>query len=86
MFWNTNYSIHSFINILQWIVTPSPEQIPFSKSTEQVPDFPNLGKKLLPGQHLRFETISLEDGLSQSTVFCIIQDSQGFMWFGTEED
>jgi len=40
---------------------------------------------LSAGQHLRFERISLEQGLSQSTVFCMIQDSQGFMWFGTED-
>ncbi|MCQ2342537.1 MAG: response regulator [Paludibacteraceae bacterium] len=26
---------------------------------------------------------STEDGLSQSTVSCIMQDSQGYMWFGT---
>jgi ligand-binding sensor domain-containing protein/signal transduction histidine kinase len=33
---------------------------------------------------LRFETISTEQGLSQSTVHAILQDKQGFMWFGTE--
>ena len=38
-----------------------------------------------PGQHLRFERISLEQGLSQSTMFCMLQDSQGFLWFGTED-
>lgn len=32
----------------------------------------------------RFETISTEQGLSQSTVHAILQDQQGFMWFGTE--
>jgi signal transduction histidine kinase/ligand-binding sensor domain-containing protein len=41
--------------------------------------------QLSPGQHLRFERISLEQGLSQSTVFTMLQDSQGFMWFGTED-
>lgn len=39
---------------------------------------------LSTGQSLRFEAISLEQGLSQSTVFSMLQDSQGFMWFGTE--
>jgi ligand-binding sensor domain-containing protein/signal transduction histidine kinase len=33
---------------------------------------------------LRFDSISTEQGLSQSTVHAIIQDQQGFMWFGTE--
>ena len=34
---------------------------------------------------LRFEHLSLEEGLSQSIVECILQDSRGFMWFGTED-
>lgn len=32
---------------------------------------------------LKFEKISVEKGLSQSTVYAILQDSKGFMWFGT---
>ncbi len=34
---------------------------------------------------IRFEHISLEQGLSQSVVLCILQDSKGFMWFGTQD-
>ena len=34
-------------------------------------------------QDLRFEHISIEDGLSQITINSILQDSRGFMWFGT---
>ena len=30
-----------------------------------------------------FEFLTNKDGLSQSTVNCIIQDKKGFMWFGT---
>lgn len=37
-----------------------------------------------PAHHFRFERISLEQGLSQSIVYCILQDNQGFMWFGTD--
>jgi len=33
---------------------------------------------------IRFERITAEDGLSQNAVLAIWQDSQGFMWFGTE--
>ena len=45
---------------------------------------------LLPGvlaapAPLRFERLAVEEGLSQSAVNCILQDSQGFMWFGTED-
>jgi two-component system sensor histidine kinase ChiS len=34
---------------------------------------------------IRFERISLEQGLSQSVVMSILQDSKGFMWFATQE-
>jgi signal transduction histidine kinase/ligand-binding sensor domain-containing protein/DNA-binding response OmpR family regulator/photosystem II stability/assembly factor-like uncharacterized protein len=36
-------------------------------------------------QDIKFEHISVEQGLSHSTVQCILQDSRGYMWFGTEE-
>jgi signal transduction histidine kinase/ligand-binding sensor domain-containing protein len=32
---------------------------------------------------LRLQHITLQDGLSQSSVYSILQDSHGFMWFGT---
>lgn len=32
---------------------------------------------------LKFEHLSIADGLSHSTVNCILQDHKGFMWFGT---
>ena len=34
---------------------------------------------------LKFDHIGLEQGLSQSTVNAIVQDAQGFMWFGTQD-
>src|SRR5205809_214747 len=33
----------------------------------------------------RFTHLSVEQGLSQSTVQVIFQDHVGFLWFGTEE-
>ncbi|WP_296952232.1 two-component regulator propeller domain-containing protein [uncultured Massilia sp.] len=33
---------------------------------------------------LRFEHIGLEEGLSQESVLTILQDREGFMWFGTQ--
>ena len=33
----------------------------------------------------RFENIGVNDGLSQSSVYSIYQDKQGFMWFGTAD-
>ena len=35
--------------------------------------------------NLKFEHISLVEGLSQSIVNVIHQDQKGFMWFGTED-
>lgn len=31
----------------------------------------------------RFKTVTSKDGLSQSEVYCFLNDEQGFMWFGT---
>lgn len=33
----------------------------------------------------RFETLSVNEGLSQSSVYSILQDRTGFMWFGTSD-
>ena len=42
---------------------------------------------IIPAQafqnNLRFDRLSLSDGLSQSSILCMVQDSQGFLWFGT---
>lgn len=34
---------------------------------------------------IRFYRLGMEEGLSHSTVLAILQDKQGFMWFGTED-
>jgi len=33
----------------------------------------------------QFEYFSLEEGLSQANVRCILQDKDGFLWFGTQD-
>lgn len=35
--------------------------------------------------HYYFKTLDIKDGLSQNTVNAILQDKQGFMWFGTKD-
>jgi len=40
---------------------------------------------LSSNRDIRFRNISLEEGLSQSVISCILQDSKGFMWFGTQD-
>jgi signal transduction histidine kinase/ligand-binding sensor domain-containing protein len=46
--------------------------------------FINLAGYSQPNQ-IYFDHISLEDGLSQSSVYAICKDSKGFLWFGTAE-
>ncbi|NIM17216.1 MAG: hypothetical protein GTO45_34860, partial [Candidatus Aminicenantes bacterium] len=35
-------------------------------------------------KRLKFEHLTTEHGLSQNTIYCILQDSKGFLWLGTE--
>ena len=39
----------------------------------------------ISAQNINFKHLSIQDGLSQSTINCIFQDSRGFMWFGTQD-
>lgn len=32
-----------------------------------------------------FDHLSVEDGLSNNSVNCLLQDREGFMWFGTND-
>jgi ligand-binding sensor domain-containing protein/serine phosphatase RsbU (regulator of sigma subunit) len=41
--------------------------------------------EILPQDHIKFNHLTIEDGLSQSSVTCIFQDLKGFMWFGTQD-
>ncbi|NLI46434.1 MAG: response regulator [Acidobacteria bacterium] len=40
---------------------------------------------LLHADSFMFSHLTIDQGLSQSNVFCIVQDRRGFMWFGTED-
>jgi signal transduction histidine kinase/ligand-binding sensor domain-containing protein/CheY-like chemotaxis protein/HPt (histidine-containing phosphotransfer) domain-containing protein len=37
-----------------------------------------------PPASLRFERLSVDDGLAQESVLSVVQDPDGFMWFGTQ--
>ena len=37
-----------------------------------------------PPRTLRFEQLDVDDGLAQESVLSIVQDRQGFMWFGSQ--
>ncbi|MEZ0538441.1 ligand-binding sensor domain-containing protein [Fibrella arboris] len=40
---------------------------------------------LLPPIHYRIDHIGVDDGLTQGSVYFILKDSRGFMWFGTQD-
>jgi len=40
---------------------------------------------LCQNKYLKFDHFQTDDGLSQSNVVSILQDSRGFMWFGTRD-
>ncbi len=42
-----------------------------------------INTELLSQQYF-FRRYSIEEGLSQSSVYCIIQDSRGYIWMGTD--
>ncbi|MBX7150848.1 histidine kinase [bacterium] len=43
-----------------------------------------LNSAVIAQRHnFHFQRLGIDDGLSQSTVRCILQDRKGFMWFGT---
>jgi len=42
-------------------------------------------KSLFASSYLFFKRFQVEDGLSHNTVWCGLQDSYGFLWFGTSD-
>ena len=48
------------------------------------PETRSIPLKLTEGDDIRFTRLSTPEGLSQNRVEHIVQDDQGFMWFGTE--
>jgi len=43
------------------------------------------GTLFLKSRAIHFKRISVDEGLSQSAIFCILQDSKGFLWIGTQD-
>jgi ligand-binding sensor domain-containing protein/serine phosphatase RsbU (regulator of sigma subunit) len=44
-----------------------------------------FSSEFLAQRRIIFNPLTIDDGLSQSSVTCISQDKQGFMWFGTQD-
>ena len=45
----------------------------------------SLNIALAKANTIQFDHISIQDGLSQSTVTCLLQDNKGFVWIGTQD-
>ena len=43
------------------------------------------GQQPVEPDNIRFGVISSQQGLSQSSVFCLAQDHKGFIWIGTRD-
>jgi len=74
--------------------SPTTQHIPISDLTtssdqSQSGSAPNpkvsASNRLLPGSgnYIKFKRISVDQGLSQSTVYTILEDRYGFIWMGT---
>ncbi|MEP7170162.1 MAG: two-component regulator propeller domain-containing protein [Bacteroidota bacterium] len=45
----------------------------------------SISPKLLAQDSFTFHHLTVSDGLSQSTINCLFQDSRGFLWIGTQD-
>ncbi len=61
------------------VPTPTPTRSP---KEDRLADILLPPRRIL-STDIRFEHISIEQGLSQNSVLCTLQDNKGFMWFGT---
>ncbi len=77
----------SLISCGSGIASPATPQVDSAPNSR--PEVPSLDlQKSLPEVCdcvLRFDHLNIEEGLSQSSVNAILQDSRGFIWFGTED-
>lgn len=56
-----------------------------SQNTVAIPPASRRHADFLQSRFLRFGLIDSEDGLSNAQVRAVVQDNQGFMWFGTAD-
>ena len=69
-------------------IQPAPTHTagPNASLVDPLPARFTLSSNTIPyGKNIRFEQVSLEEGLSQSVVNVILQDKKGFLWVGTDD-
>src|SRR5690606_21993386 len=62
-----------------------PEETSSALTAQVAPDSDAEGLFIPYGKNVRFEQISLDEGLSQSVINAILQDRRGFLWVGTDD-
>ncbi|MBN2116487.1 MAG: hypothetical protein JW730_07950 [Anaerolineales bacterium] len=55
------------------------------KAAESAHTLPSARPSHAPGSAVRFEHITVQDGLSQNAALAIFQDRRGFLWIGTQD-
>lgn len=63
----------------------SPETQPSASLPDLLPGTAVSSLSIPYGTNIRFEHISLEEGLSQSVINAVLQDRKGFLWVGTDD-
>jgi streptogramin lyase len=66
---------------LSWTLLLS---LPFSEAQQAHLDPRTITLPVVDGERIRFTRLSTDAGLSQTKINQIVQDDQGFMWFGTQ--
>jgi ligand-binding sensor domain-containing protein/signal transduction histidine kinase len=63
--------------------SPSPSVSPTTQPEQDALN--GVSVSSAPAANIRFMRIGVQGGLSQSAITCILQDEQGFLWFGTQD-
>ena len=55
------------------------------KRVTQIIFFLLFWNPFISGQSLQFTNLSVNDGLSEASILCLLQDQRGFLWIGTKD-
>jgi signal transduction histidine kinase/ligand-binding sensor domain-containing protein len=82
-------SLLALILLAAWITSCAPVTRdalpPITRAQPDISSSQISHAPFLPGASIRFQKISIEQGLSQSVVNAITQDKTGFLWLGTQD-